>query len=90
MPERYVYILRSLTREFIYIGSTKDLQRRLFEHNSGFVQSTKASRPRGLAAYVAVGTEVEARELEKYFRTGSGKTILNKRILTDGVPRRGT
>jgi len=36
-----------------------------------------------LEAFIAVKTESKARELEKYFKTGSGKAILKKRILTD-------
>ena len=36
-----------------------------------------------LVAYVAVPTERKARKLEKYFKTGSGKAVLKKRILTD-------
>lgn len=34
-----------------------------------------------LEAYVAVKTEQKARQLEKYFKTGSGKAVLYKRIL---------
>ena len=83
----FVYVLRSLKKEFIYIGYTDNLQRRLNEHNSGFVQSTKAYAPLKIAAYVAVANEEKARELEKYFKTGSGKAILKKRILTDEVRR---
>jgi len=37
-----------------------------------------------------VRTEEKARELEKYFKTGSGKAILKKRILTDKVLQGGT
>jgi len=90
MLQWYVYILRSLIRDFIYVGSTNNLERRLVEHNSGLVQSTKAYRPLEIAAYIAVGTDRKARELERYFKTGSGKAILKKRILTDEVPPSGT
>jgi putative endonuclease len=82
----FVYILRSLSRDFLYVGSTKDLTRRLREHEEGAVQSTKAHRPLVLAGYVAVPSEKKARELEKYFKTGSGKAVLKKRILTDEAP----
>ena len=90
MPSWYVYILVSLVKRYIYVGSTNDLQRRLNEHNSGLVQSTKSYRPLKIAAYIAVESERHARELEKYFKTGSGKAILKKRFLTDEVPHRGT
>lgn len=79
----FVYILKSQRVSFTYIGSTNDLQRRLWEHNNGLVQSTKAYMPLHIAAYVAVETEKHARQLEAYFKTGSGKAVLKKRILTD-------
>ncbi len=37
--------------------------------------------PFEILAYVAVKTETKARELEQYFKTGSGKAILKNRIL---------
>ncbi len=82
-----VYILRNIRKGFIYIGSTNNLDRRVLEHNNGVVQSTKAYRPLEIAAYVAVESESKARKLENYSKTGSGKAILKKRILTDEVPR---
>ena len=77
----FTYIIKSTNSDFIYIGSTNDLRRRFAEHNSGFSQSTKHFIPFELEAYVAVKSEQQARDLEKYFKTGSGKAILNKRIL---------
>jgi predicted GIY-YIG superfamily endonuclease len=47
----------------------------------GQVQSTKAYGPVKLRSYVAVETETKARELEKYFKSGSGKAIALKRFL---------
>jgi predicted GIY-YIG superfamily endonuclease len=77
----FVYILRSLRDENLYIGSTNDLQRRLIEHNSGNVDSTKHRTPFTLEAYIALKDKTKAIELEQYFKTGSGKAILRKRIL---------
>ena len=90
MPSWFVYILRSCRKDFTYVGSTNDLLRRLWQHNNGLVQSIKAYRPLELVAFIAVKTEKKARELERYFKTGSGKAVLKKRILTDEVPRIGT
>jgi len=36
-----------------------------------------------LEAFIGVKTESKAREFEKYLKTGSGRAILKKRILTD-------
>ncbi len=79
----FVYIIKSLNYNFIYIGSTNDLKRRLGEHNAGFSKSTSPYLPFELEAYIAVKTEKKARAIEKYFKTGSGKAILKKRILAD-------
>jgi putative endonuclease len=78
----YVYIIKSMNSNFIYIGSTNNLKRRIEEHNLAISQSTAPYKPFTLEAYVAVKTEQKARSLEKYFKTGSGKAILKKRILT--------
>jgi len=77
----FVYIIKSLKSDFTYIGSTNDLNRRLQEHNDLKSQSTKHYAPFEIEAYVAVKTETKARELEQYFKTGSGKAILKNRIL---------
>jgi putative endonuclease len=76
----YVYFLE-LSNDDIYVGSTPDLKRRLPSHQKGHVQSTKAYCPIKLRSYVAVETETKARELEKYFKSGSGKAIARKRLL---------
>ena len=79
----YVYILKSRQRiNWTYVGSTNNLRRRLVEHQTGECASTKPYLPACLDAYVAVRTEAKARLLEKYFKTGSGKAVLKKRILT--------
>ena len=76
----YVYFLE-LSNGSIYVGSTPGLKRRFDSHQKGQVQSTKAFIPMILKSYVAVETEMTARELEKYFKSGSGKAIALKRFL---------
>tara|TARA_R110000868_G_scaffold11116_2_gene54447 strand:- start:2994 stop:3230 length:237 start_codon:yes stop_codon:yes gene_type:complete len=76
----YVYFLE-LHNGNIYIGSTNDLRRRVRSHDNGEVLSTKAYRPMKLTTYVAVETEAKARELEKYFKSGSGKAFARKRFM---------
>jgi len=90
MLEWFVYILASTRRNWTYVGITKNIPRRLKEHNDGLVQSTKFYRPLRLVAYVAVETGAKARALERYLKVGSGKAFMKKRILTDEVPFSGT
>lgn len=77
----YVYILRSTLGKKLYTGSTNDIARRLNEHNSGKVDSTKNRIPLNLEAYFSVKDKAKAIELEKYLKTGSARAWLNKRIL---------
>jgi len=77
----YVYILRSTADKNLYVGSTNDINRRLAEHNSGKVDSTKNRVPLSLEAYIAVKNRAKAVELEQYLKTGSGRALLQKRIL---------
>jgi putative endonuclease len=76
----YVYFLE-LRNGDIYVGSTDDLRRRLGSHQAGYVTSTRALLPAVLKSYVAVETEQHARELEIYFKSGSGKAVALKRLL---------
>ncbi|OGN99392.1 MAG: hypothetical protein A2Y89_00525 [Chloroflexi bacterium RBG_13_51_18] len=77
----YVYILRSARDNELYIGTTDDISRRLSQHNSGEIEATKDRIPLILESYLAVKDKAKATRLEQYFKTGSGRAILNKRIL---------
>lgn len=76
----YVYFLE-LGNGDIYVGSTPDLKRRVASHQKGQVQSTNAYCPVKLRTYVAVEIETKAGELEKYFKSGSGRAVAKKRFL---------
>ena len=80
----YVYGLKCADKS-LYLGSTNDLKRRIEEHNSGQSLGIKGGLPCFLEFYIAVKNEKIARRLEKYLKTGSGKAIIKKRILTDEV-----
>ncbi len=75
----YVYFLQ-LGNGDVYVGSTNDLRRRVTSHEQGQVASTKAHLPVVLKSYVAVRTKGTARQLEAYFKSGSGKAFANKRL----------
>ncbi|MGE0668965.1 MAG: GIY-YIG nuclease family protein [Sphingomonadales bacterium] len=81
----YVYFLK-LDNDDIYVGSTNDLKRRVASHQAGSVVSTRSKLPVVLKCYVAVETEQHARELEAYFKSGSGKAVALKRLIR---PSRG-
>lgn len=72
----YVYVLRSLHHDFIYVGFTSDLKKRFSEHNSGSELSTKPYYPFELIHYEAYANEKDAKRREEYFKTTKGKTTL--------------
>lgn len=76
----YVYLLR-LSNEKIDTGYCKDLKRRLKEHISGQVLSTKNYLPLELIFYSAFLNKNKAIEFEKYLKTGSGAAFRNKRYI---------
>ena len=78
----YVYFLKSLKDHKLYFGSTNDLRRRLSEHNSGKVRSTKGRAPLELKYYEAYFKEKDAREREGSLKKdGRALVQLKKRIL---------
>ena len=83
----YVYILKSSKDGQFYTGSTNNLRRRVREHQQGQCESTRHRTPVELEAYIAVQSELTARNLEKYLKSGSGMATLRKRILASGVRR---
>jgi putative endonuclease len=83
----YVYFLH-LANGSIYVGSTNDLRCRVDAHQRGQVISTKRYLPATLKSYVAVPSERQAREFERYFKSGSGKVFAKKRLCPDPVKTR--
>jgi len=68
-----VYALKSLSTAQIYIGQTNAIERRLKEHNSGVVRSTKMKMPWQLIAIQEVGNRSEARWIERSLKNSHEK-----------------
>jgi putative endonuclease len=73
-----VYVLRSLRDGKRYIGYTKNLSRRLFEHNSGGCKSTKNRKPLELVYKEDYSNKSEAMERERFFKTTKGRAYMEK------------
>ncbi|MBW7891246.1 MAG: GIY-YIG nuclease family protein [Chitinophagaceae bacterium] len=69
----FVYVLRSQKDGRFYVGLTDDVTRRLKEHNSGKTKSTKGFIPWELLFFETFVTRIEARNREKYLKSGVGK-----------------
>ena len=77
----YVYLIKSLNKNWVYIGSTDDLRKRFREHNLGRVKSTNAYRPFRLIYYEAYENKTDARKREiELKRRGQKKEILLRQI----------
>ena len=68
-----VYALKSLSTDQIYIGQTNAIERRLKEHNSGIVKSTKNRMPWELIAIQEVRARSEARWIERSLKNSHEK-----------------
>ena len=77
----YSYILLSSKSHIFYFGSTNDLKIRFRQHNDGEVTSTKPHLPWKLVWYCGFETEKQARDFERYLKSGSGKAFAYKRLV---------
>jgi len=70
----FVYVIVSEARGLrFYVGFSEDVNKRLREHNSGKTKSTKGYTPWILFYFEGFETRVEARERERYLKSGTGK-----------------
>ena len=76
----YVYILQSESDKMFYVGYTNNLRRRIKEHNSGQVKSTKKRQPLKLVYWEGCLTQTDATKREKYLKTAWGKRYIKNRI----------
>lgn len=77
----YVYLIQSIAHpERKYIGYTTNIKRRLTEHNSGVVASTKDALPWEVVVCLCFEDTHKALAFEKYLKTGSGSAFAHKRF----------
>ncbi|WP_373059179.1 GIY-YIG nuclease family protein [Zunongwangia sp. H14] len=69
----FVYAIRSQLKDWIYVGMTNNVQRRIAQHNAGQNKSTKAYKPFQFLFSENFPTRPEARKREKYLKSTAGK-----------------
>ena len=74
----YVYILKSIKHDWHYAGLSNNIERRLLEHNNGWVSKTKFYRPFALIHVELTNNLKEARALEKFFKSEYGREIIKE------------
>lgn len=75
----YVYVLQSTLDNNLYTGCTRDLRKRIQQHDNGRVESTSMRRPLKLIYYEACMSEQDAFRREKYLKTTYGKRYIKTR-----------
>ena len=73
-----MYILQSKKTGKFYKGLTDDIDRRIDQHFRGKSKSTKAMLPLHLVHVEICKDRIEARDLEKFFKSGFGREIIRE------------
>ena len=71
-----VYVLKSISADWFYVGMTSDFDRRLSDHNRGYNLSTKSKAPFIVIFTELYDTSLEARNREKFLKNASGKRFI--------------
>jgi len=77
----YVYILRSYKDSSLYIGITRNLQKRIKEHNFGGSKFTTSRRPYRIIWYAVFADKTKAYSFETYLKSGSGIAFSKKHLV---------
>ena len=72
----YVYAIKSVLRNYIYVGLTADTERRITEHNERKEKTTRSYAPFEIILIEEYDTRIDARRREKYLKSGAGKEHL--------------
>jgi putative endonuclease len=80
-----VYALASLTKEYIYVGLSLDVERRIDEHQRGKEPTTRAYRPFEVLLIEVLADRMEARKREKFLKSGVGKEFLKEIRTRKGI-----
>jgi putative endonuclease len=77
----HVYLLKSKKDNSYYVGYTNDIERRLKEHNQGYVEYTSTRKPWNLVYYETYASLEDAKAREnKLKRFGKAFGQLKRRI----------
>ena len=72
----HVYAIKSILRNYIYVGLTNNLGRRFGEHNNGENKTTNPYKPFELIFIEKFVKRSDARKKEKFLKSGIGKEFL--------------
>ena len=75
-----IYILKCSDGKF-YTGCTSDSEDGMSRHHAGKVPATQYRIPLTQITYVVFSEKQKAYDFEKYLKTGSGRAVMNKRLV---------
>ena len=79
VPVKYVYLLQSIAHpNERYVGITRDLQRRLAEHDAGGSPHTRRFRPWQCVVALRFADDAQADRFERYLKSGSGHAFAHR------------
>jgi len=78
----YVYYLKSLENNDLYVGSTENVGNRVRLHNESKVRSTKAYTPWQLLGFEVYNSRSEAVRRERFLKSHQQKEILKRSMAT--------
>jgi len=82
----FVYILYSPISDRYYVGSTSNIQRRLFQHLCGYSHSTRRMKEMQLALVQEYESLLQARRVERRIKDWKNKKYID-RIVREGKIR---
>ncbi|MBP6883140.1 GIY-YIG nuclease family protein [Candidatus Woesebacteria bacterium] len=74
----FVYVLQGVKSKTFYKGLTNDLDRRIAQHFLGRNQTTRKMLPVRLLHVEFCSSRLEARNLEKFYKSGFGREVLKE------------
>jgi len=76
----WVYVLKSEKDGRLYKGLSQNIEKRLLQHNIGANRSKKGFRPWFLVYKKSFETRIEARDYERFLKSGIGREFLKNLI----------
>ena len=81
MERYFVYIIRSLKDNTLYIGFSTNIDRRVAEHNSGLSRYTSAKAPWVLFYVEELSSKRDALKREKFLKTQRNRDSYERLVL---------
>ncbi|MBI5487054.1 MAG: GIY-YIG nuclease family protein [Deltaproteobacteria bacterium] len=78
----WVYVIKSVPQpSHHYVGSTRDVRRRLIEHNAGKSPHTSKYAPWRIVLAIWLADAERAFQFERYLKSGSGRAFARRHLL---------